>query len=69
MVSPASPGPLPPEVEGDAQHENRDQRDYRGRLVEEGGEHERQEDPAGGHDRDRMVAPAVANNAVTLISQ
>ena len=40
MSDPVVADPLPPEVESNAEHENDQQRDDRGRLVDEGREHE-----------------------------
>src|SRR6185437_10467833 len=44
---PAGADPFPPDVETDAERENGQQRDDRGRLVDEGREHERHQDHRG----------------------
>src|SRR6266516_175895 len=50
---PAGADSFPPQVEADAERENGQQRDDRGRLVDQGREHERHQDHRGRPDRER----------------
>src|SRR5690242_10727319 len=47
----ASAGPLPPEVQADAQHDNDCDRYDRGGLMDQRGEYERDQNHGGRHDR------------------